>query len=64
MSIAARPEAARRFECGVCWKVYDPAAGDEVWQVPAGTPFAALPEHWSCPVCAAERDRFLELDDA
>jgi rubredoxin len=63
---APRPvdPAMRRYECGVCWQVYDPAAGDPVWQVPPGTPFSSLPAHWSCPACAAERDRFLELDDA
>jgi rubredoxin len=54
--------SARRYECGVCWEVYDPASGDPVWQVPPGTPFESLPAYWSCPVCAAERDRFLELD--
>ena len=56
--------ANRRYECGVCWEVYDPALGDPAWQVAPGTPFDALPAHWSCPVCAAERDRFLELADA
>jgi rubredoxin len=53
----------RRFECGVCWDIYDPRQGDPVWQVPPGTPFEALPEHWSCPNCASERDRFLEIDN-
>jgi len=52
-----------RLECGVCWAVYDPALGDEVWQVPPGTPFSALPAHWSCPNCAAEKTRFLLCDD-
>jgi rubredoxin len=65
---ADAPEAAGdcgpAYECGVCWTVYDPAAGDPVWQVAPGTPFAALPSHWTCPNCAAERDRFLELGDA
>ena len=65
---AARPQPAgrpqtRRFECGVCWEIYDPARGDPEWQVPPGTPFDALPAHWSCPRCAAERDRFLEVGD-
>lgn len=65
---AASPEhAARgagpRYECGVCWEIYDPARGDPEWQVPPGTPFDALPAHWSCPRCAAERDRFLVLGD-
>jgi rubredoxin len=54
---------ATRMECKVCWYVYDPAAGDPVWQVEPGTPFAALPEHWTCPNCAAERDKFLVLGD-
>ena len=55
--------AARRYECGVCWTVYDPAAGDPEWQVEPGTPFDRLPEHWSCPNCAAERSKFLELEE-
>jgi rubredoxin len=57
----ARPLA--RFECGVCWEVYDPREGDRTWQVAPGTPFEELPAHWTCPTCAAERDRFLRLDD-
>ncbi len=48
-------------ECGVCWYTYHPAVGDEVWQVPAGTPFESLPEHWRCPRCDAGRERFLPL---
>ena len=53
--------AGTRMECGVCWQVYDPAEGDDVWQVAAGTPFAALPAHWRCPRCDAPPERFLEL---
>ena len=37
--------------------------GDPVWQVEPGTPFEALPPHWSCPNCAAEQSQFLVLDD-
>ena len=54
---------SRRFECAVCWTVYDPRRGDPIWQVPPGTSFDALPPHWSCPHCAAERDRFMEMRD-
>ena len=32
-----------RLECKVCWYVYDPAAGDPVWQVAPGTAFDDLP---------------------
>ncbi len=54
---------AKRRECGVCWYVYDPALGDPEWQVEPGTPFEALPVHWSCPNCAAEQPKFLVMDD-
>lgn len=50
-----------RMECGICWYVYDPARGDPVWQIAAGTPFDALPEHWRCPECDGERERFMVL---
>jgi len=63
--IHREPDAAAtaRFECNVCWHVYDPAAGDTVWQVPPGTPFAALPAHWTCPACATPREHFLRIRD-
>ena len=57
-----RPDS--RLECGICWWVYDPAQGDPVWQVPAGTAFADLPEHWRCPECDGPKDKFMVLDDA
>ena len=52
-----------RLECKVCWYVYDPAAGDPVWQIPPGTPFADLPSHWSCPNCSTEKVHFIVLED-
>ncbi|HHH43195.1 MAG TPA: rubredoxin [Gammaproteobacteria bacterium] len=52
-----------RLECRICWYVYDPAQGDEVEQVPPGTPFTALPAHWRCPQCDAEADKFLPLEE-
>nr|WP_305890995.1 rubredoxin [Methylomonas sp. WSC-7] len=55
------PEA--KLECKICWHVYDPAEGDTVWQVPPGTAFADLPEHWSCPQCGAPKQGFLVLDE-
>ncbi len=51
--------AVLRYECKVCWHVYDPVDGDAHWQVPAGTPFDALPAHWSCPNCSTPKDGFL-----
>lgn len=60
----SRPDDTARLECGICWWVYDPAAGDPQWQVPPGTPFAALPEHWCCPHCDAPKHKFMVLRDA
>jgi len=53
-----------RLECGICWWTYDPATGDAVWQIPPGTPFAALPAHWTCPHCDAPKHKFMVLDAA
>ena len=51
------------MECRICWHVYDPAEGDPVWQIPPGTPFSALPDHWTCPNCDAPKSDFLLITD-
>ena len=61
---AAKLAAGTRLECKICWWVYDPALGDAVWQVPPGTAFSALPDHWRCPNCDGEAAQFMVLDDA
>lgn len=55
--------ANAKMECGVCWHVYDPALGDDVWQIPAGTSFSALPADWRCPNCDAPQAKFMRLVD-
>lgn len=52
-----------RLECKVCWHVYDPAVGDPVWQIPPGTPFTQLPDHWTCPNCATTKSGFLVMSN-
>lgn len=51
------------LECKVCWYRYDPAEGDDVWQIAPGTPFSALPEHWCCPQCDGDRAQFMVVSD-
>ncbi len=63
VAIANRLEGATRVECRICWYVYDPAEGDVVEQIPPGTPFAELPDHWRCPQCDAAQEMFLPLAD-
>ena len=60
----SRLGAASVLECGVCWWVYDPARGDDTWQIPPGTAFAELPGHWRCPGCDAARAQFMVLHDS
>lgn len=50
------------LECKICWHVYDPAEGDDLSQVPPGTPFYELPEHWRCPQCDADKNHFLPVE--
>jgi rubredoxin len=59
----ARIGTATRLECKICWYVYDPATGDEYWQIPPGTPFSQLPEHWTCPECGGRKDGFMVIED-
>lgn len=61
---AARLAPDAVMECKICWSVYDPAQGCETWQVPPGTPFAALPAHWRCPTCDGARDQFMVVHGA
>jgi rubredoxin len=56
------PQAAPSYECGVCWTVYDPREGDPLAQIPAGTPFEALPEPWCCPECEAPKHKFMAVN--
>ncbi|HEY6897500.1 MAG TPA: rubredoxin [Rhodocyclaceae bacterium] len=58
------PGVEASFECGICWHVYDPAEGDDVCQIPPGTPFAALPANWTCPNCDAPKHKFMVLPNA
>lgn len=47
-----------RYVCVVCNYVYDPAIGDPDSGVAPGTPFAALPEDWVCPICGVDKSQF------
>lgn len=60
---AARIGIHAKLECKICWHIYDPAEGDAYWQVPPGTPFSDLPEHWSCPNCDGLKSGFMVVDE-
>jgi rubredoxin len=54
----SRSDKMKKYVCGVCGYVYDPAKGDKDGGVVPGTPFEKLPEDWSCPVCGAAKSEF------
>jgi rubredoxin len=47
-----------RHECRSCGYTYEPLKGDDRSQIAQGTPFAALPKGWRCPVCGAPTSQF------
>ncbi|MEQ1712055.1 MAG: rubredoxin [Hyphomicrobium sp.] len=59
----ARISPGATLECKICWHIYDPVEGDGYWQVPPGTAFADLPEHWSCPNCDGKKSDFMVVDE-
>jgi rubredoxin len=51
--------SAELWICEACGFIYDPSDGDPDGGIPAGTPFAEIPESWYCPVCGARKDEFV-----
>ncbi len=51
-----------KYKCSVCGYIYDPEKGDPESDTPPGTPFEALPEDWTCPVCGAAKSDFEKMD--
>ena len=54
---AATPVAGL-WICKVCGVIYDPAQGDADSGIAAGTPFEAIPDDWSCPICGTRKANF------
>ncbi|NIA02630.1 MAG: rubredoxin [Planctomycetia bacterium] len=54
--------AESRLECKICWYVYNPENGDDYWQIPPGTAFSELPDHWTCPECDGKKIDFMVID--
>lgn len=48
----------KKYICGPCGYVYDPAIGDPDNGIEPGTAFEDLPEDWCCPDCGVGKDMF------
>lgn len=62
MTEAAETSAPQRYICVNCGYIYAPAEGDPMNEIPAGIPFAELPDDYVCPMCYATKDNFDPLD--
>lgn len=47
-----------KYVCEVCGYVYDPVAGDPDNGIAEGTPFADIPDDWTCPLCGVGKENF------
>ena len=51
-----------KYECTVCGYIYDPELGDPYGDIDPGTPFADIPDTWTCPMCGASKDDFKRME--
>lgn len=50
-----------KYRC-VCGYTYDEEKGIPENGIPPGTPFEKLPDEWICPICRAEKWRFIKKE--
>ena len=51
-----------KYICVNCGYVYDPELGDPAGGIEPGTPFAEIPDSWTCPLCYQPKPQFDPLD--
>lgn len=50
------------WQCQHCYSVYDPALGEAERDIPSPTPFASLPDEYTCWTCGAPKADFREME--
>ena len=53
----------KKYKCGSCGYVYDPADGDMLSGIQPGVEFEDLPDGWLCPLCGVRKEAFFELSE-
>lgn len=68
--VAPSPKSAssdpqtQKWICRQCSMIYDPVMGDPDSGIAPGTPFEAIPDDWSCPICGATKKTFMVYEEA
>jgi len=65
--VAPQEEAVKKeteffYQCMNCLTIYNERMGEEENNIAAGTPFAALPENYCCPLCEEKKDTFIRVN--
>lgn len=53
----------KKYECGACGYIYDPAKGDPDNGIKPGTAFEDLPDDWKCPMCGMAKSVFEPVEE-
>ena len=53
----------KKYECGPCGYIYDPAVGYPDGGIAPGTAFEDIPDDWVCPLCGLGKDVFVPVED-
>ncbi|MEF9917882.1 MAG: rubredoxin [Eubacterium sp.] len=48
----------KKYVCGICGYVYDPAVGVPDQGIAPGTDFADVPDSFECPECGVGKEEF------
>lgn len=56
-------EATQKWICRQCSMIYDPVKGDPDSGIAPGTPFSAIPDDWTCPICGAQKKLFIPYEE-
>ena len=51
------------YQCSHCYTVYDETLGEPENNLAAGTSFEALPDSYCCPLCEAEKEAFIKVEE-
>ena len=60
----AEEQTLGKWICKTCSMIYDPIAGDPDSGIAPGTPFEAIPDDWSCPICGVKKANFAPYREA
>ena len=52
----------KQYVCSICSYTYDESKGIPEAGIPPGTRWEDLPDDWTCPLCGAVKDMFVEKD--